>query len=284
MSPDDAGREGWDPTRPLREGEQRPRPADPGPEVDAGDASAPARDADAGAGEGPTPGDAGGPETEEAVDPAGADGAGTEAIGEAPVLLPHLERLAALATRASGLEEGAARYAAWVVRTLRAGGKLLVCGNGGSAATAEHVAAEYVVRFERTRRALPAVALTGSGPMTTAAANDFSFAELFERQLAALAGGDDLVVLHSTSGESENLVRAARAAREAGLRTVGLLAGGGGRLAEAVDLALVVPTDEGARAQELHLAVEHAVVDRVETVFAGDDDRDPATGTGPSDP
>jgi D-sedoheptulose 7-phosphate isomerase len=254
VSPDDGVREGWDPTRPLAEGEPRPRRADPGPAADG------------------SPEDAGGPGAEDAAEP-GAHGIGEApsrdaGAGEAPVLLPHLERLAALATRASGLEEGTARYAAWVERTLRAGGKLLVCGNGGSAATAEHVAAEYVVRFERSRRPLPAVALTGSGPTTTAAANDFSFAEVFERQIAALAGGDDLVVLHSTSGESENLVRAARAAREAGSRTVGLLAAGGGRLADAVDLALVVPTDEGARAQELHLAVEHAVVDRVEAAFA----------------
>lgn len=284
MSPDDAAREGWDPTRPLAEGEPRPRPADRGPAAD-------------GATE-----DAGGPAAEDAADPAsspaGAAGAGAQETGEAPardadagdtgeapVLLPHLERLAALATRASGLEEGAARYADWVERTLRAGGKLLVCGNGGSAATAEHVAAEYVVRFERSRRALPAVALTGSGPTTTAAANDLSFAEVFERQIAALAGDDDLVVLHSTSGESENLVRAARAARDAGARTVALLAAGGGRLADAVDLALVVPTDEGARAQELHLAVEHAVVDRVEAAFAGGGSpRGEAEGDGPAGP
>lgn len=271
MSPAGDGREGWDPTRPLAEGDPRPRPSDPGPDAaddggstDAGDEAAGATADDDAAG-----GEAGGAS-------GGAD--------RAPVLLPHLERLAALATRASGLEEGAARYAGWVEETLRAGGKLLVCGNGGSAATAEHVAAEYVVRFERTRRALPAVALTGSGPLVTAAANDFSFAEVFERQLAALAGGDDLVVLHSTSGESENLVRAARAAREAGLRTVGLVADGGGTLADAVDLALVVPTDEGARAQELHLAIEHAVVDRVDAAIAGDEPggatgRDGATRT-----
>lgn len=261
MTPDDAEREGWDPTRPLAgSGRERARPEEPLRD-----------DADAGPGgpegDGPAAGAAGGGARAAGGAPEGGEAAPDAAGGE-PVLLPHLERLAALATRASSLEEGAARYAAWAEETLRSGGKLLVCGNGGSAATAEHVAAEYLVRFERDRRPLPAVALTASGPVTTAAANDYSFPEVFERQLAGLAGDGDLVVLHSTSGESENLVRAARAAREAGLRTVALVAAGGGRLAAEVDLALVAPTDEGARAQELHLAVEHAVVDRVEAALA----------------
>lgn len=254
MTPGDDGPKGWDPTRPLTGGEAGPaRRREPPPD----DEEAGGRDGEPAAGT-----DAGGDERSD-----GAPGG--------PVLLPHLERLAALAARASGLEKEAARYAAWAVETLRGGGKLLVCGNGGSAATAEHVAAEYVVRFERTRRALPAIALTGSGPLMTAAANDLSFTEVFERQLAALAAPGDLVVLHSTSGDSENLVRAARAARDAGLRTVALVAAGGGRLAEEVDLALVAPTDEGARAQELHLAVEHAVVHRVESAIGTERASDP---------
>ena len=228
--------EGWDPTRPLADA----------------DADAESR------------GETGAEEGGAGVARGSSGGAGP------PVLLPHLERLAALATRASGLEEGAARYARWVVETLRAGGKLLMCGNGGSAATAEHVAAENLVRFDRARRPLPAVALTGAGAVTSAAANDFSWEEVFERPLRALASPGDLVVLHSTTGESENVLRAARAASGAGIRTVALLAAGGGRVAAEVDLALVVPTDEPARAQELHLAIEHAVADRVDAAFAGE--------------
>lgn len=255
--------EGWDPTRPLTEGGSGAgRPADAARDGPAGEdpaAAAPAT-SDGSAGEDPAAAAHDDPD----VSAGTADG---------PVLLPHLERLAALADRASGLEEGAARYAAWVEETLRAGGRLFLCGNGGSAATAEHVATEYVVRFERDRRPLPAVALTGGGPLMTAAANDFSYAEVFERQLGALARPGDLVALHSTTGESENLVRAARTAADAGLRTVALVAGGGGRLAEAADLAIVVPTGEAPRAQELHLAVEHAVVDRVEASIVADPPR-----------
>lgn len=260
MTPGDGATEGWDPTRPLT-GDSPDRPASRG--------SAPETEAVAGDAAGPSPG-------------GHADGGRQEAGDGArpPVLLPHLERLAALAARASGLEDDVARYAAWVERALRSGGKLVLCGNGGGAATAEHVAAEYVVRFERTRRPMPAMALGDSGAVVTAAANDLSFSEVFERQLHALLEPDDLLVLHSTSGESENLVRAARVAGSVGARSVALVAAGGGRLADEVDLPLVVPTDEGARAQELHLAVEHAVVDRVEASLARSE---PEDGTGRRD-
>jgi D-sedoheptulose 7-phosphate isomerase len=204
---------------------------------------------------------------------AGAAEPGRDA-SRGPVLLPHLEALAALATRASELEDAAARYARMVEETFRAGGKLLLCGNGGSAATTEHVATEYRVRFQRERPPLPAIALSEGGAATTAAANDYSFRESYARQLRGLGRPGDLLVLHSTTGESENLVRAAGAAREKGMQTVALLADGGGRLAGAVDLALVVPTAETARAQELQMAIEHAVVDRVDAAFAADGEGD----------
>lgn len=191
-------------------------------------------------------------------------------MAEEPPLTAHLEDLAAVASRsAAALDEALGRYARWTIRTLEGGGKLLLCGNGGSAATVEHVAAEYVVRFRRSRRSLPAVALTASSPATTAAANDFGYEEVFARQLRGLAGPGDLLVVHSTTGESENVVRAVRAATELGLRSVGLLAGGGGRVGTMVGLPLVVPTDDTARAQEIHLALEHAVADRVDAHFAG---------------
>lgn len=218
-----------------------------------------------------------GPLAGEETAPKGKDGSSPEAgsapdpgaASETPLLAPHMERLADLAARCSDeLERDAVRYARWVVETFRSGGKLILCGNGGSAATTEHVAAEYAVRFRRRRRPLPAVALTGSGPALTAAGNDFTFEETFSRQLRALARSGDLLVVHSTSGESENVVRAVRTATEMSLRSVGLLAAGGGRVASLVSLALVVPTDETARAQEMHLAVEHAVADRVDALYA----------------
>ena len=160
--------------------------------------------------------------------------------------------------------ESVGELATLVLATLRGGGKLLLCGNGGSAADAQHIAAEYVVRFRRTRAPMAAIALTTDTSVLTAGANDLGFAAVFERQVRALGRPGDLLILHSTSGESENVIRAARAARDLGMATAALLAKGGGRLRAEVDLALVVPTDETSRAQEAHLVVQHVVCDLVE--------------------
>jgi D-sedoheptulose 7-phosphate isomerase len=156
-----------------------------------------------------------------------------------------------------------------VLDTLRGGGKLLFCGNGGSAADAQHLAAEYVVRFSRNRVPLPALALTADGSVLTAGANDLGFERVFERQVRALAREGDLLVLHSTSGASANLLRAADAARELGVRTVALLAQGGGPLGERVDLALAVPTSSPARAQEMHITIGHVVCELVDRAVDG---------------
>lgn len=147
---------------------------------------------------------------------------------------------------------------------LAAGAKLLFAGNGGSAADAQHLATEYVVRFRRSGRALAALALTTDTSLLTAAANDLGFAEVFARQVAALGAPGDVLVLHSTSGNSPNLLRAADAAREAGVTTVALLAMGGGELRGRVDHALVLPTDDPAHAQVAQLAIGHALCDAVE--------------------
>jgi len=182
------------------------------------------------------------------------------------------DQLGALAELASStadtLAESAAELATMVLATLDGGGKLLFCGNGGSAADAQHLAAEYVVRFARHRRPLPAIALTTDTSILTAGANDYGFDSVFARQVRALGRGGDLLVLHSTSGESPNLIEAAVAAREEGLATVALLARGGGRLRELVDLPLVIGTDVTARAQELHIALGHIVCDLVEHEIA----------------
>jgi D-sedoheptulose 7-phosphate isomerase len=155
------------------------------------------------------------------------------------------------------------------LKTLRAGGCLFFAGNGGSAADAQHLAAEYVVRFSRDRRALPAMALTTDTSVLTAGANDFGFDTVFARQVEGLAREGDILFLHSTSGNSRNLLLAAEAAREKGVKTVGFLAKGGGPLAPVVDLALVVPTDSTARAQEIHLALGHIVCQGVEDALFG---------------
>jgi D-sedoheptulose 7-phosphate isomerase len=150
------------------------------------------------------------------------------------------------------------------IRVLDGGGKLLFCGNGGSAADAQHLATEYVVRFATDRPALPAIALTTDTSLLTAASNDYGFARVFARQVEALGREGDLLFLHSTSGRSTNLLEAARAARTGGVQTIALLARDGGPLRELVDLAIVIPTEDGAHAQELHLAIGHAICHRVE--------------------
>lgn len=173
--------------------------------------------------------------------------------------------LAELATTVS--EEMALEVETLVDRVLRAfaaGGKLLFAGNGGSAADAQHLAAEYVVRFSRERRPLPAMALTTDTSILTAESNDKGFETVFSRQVQALGRPEDVLILHSTSGESENLLRAAIAAREMGMESVAFLARDGGRLKDAVDQAFVVPTAVTARAQELHMVIGHVVCDLVE--------------------
>jgi D-sedoheptulose 7-phosphate isomerase len=183
----------------------------------------------------------------------------------------HLLELAELASRAAEtLSAEVAKVAALTRVALEGDGRVFFCGNGGSAADAQHLAAEYTVRFRRARRALPAIALTTDTSVLTAAANDFGFEHVFARQIQAHGRKGDVLFLHSTSGESENLLRAAEAARAAGMVTVGLLAKGGGRLRVLVDHALIVPTDHTAHAQEVQLAIGHAICEMVDQAFAGD--------------
>ena len=161
-----------------------------------------------------------------------------------------LEGLSELArTVAESLGTEISAYGEFARATVEAGGRLLFCGNGGSAADAQHLAAEYVVRLERKRGPLAALALTTDTSVLTASANDLGYEQVFARQVEALGRPGDLLVLHSTSGESENLIRAAGTATRAGLFTVALLARGGGRLRSMVDVAIVVPTDRPSRAQ-----------------------------------
>jgi len=176
-----------------------------------------------------------------------------------------LEALAALAARvaaehASAIGAIAERYEV----ALRAGGTLFFAGNGGSAADAQHLATEYVVRYQTSRPALRALALTTDTSLLTACANDMGFDEVFARQLDALARPGDVLSLHSTSGESPNVIRAAQAARARGVTVIALVGKSGGQLAALADVALVVPSDDTARIQELHLAIEHVVCDMVE--------------------
>ena len=165
------------------------------------------------------------------------------------------------------LMEALETHARWVSETLVSGGRLFFCGNGGSAADAQHLAAEYVVRFERNRRGLSAMALTTDTAVLTAVGNDFGYEQIFARQIEALSSKGDLLILLSSSGLSPNLVTAAQQARTLDVRTIGLLGRGGGSLSDEVDLPIVVPTDSIARAQELHLLIGHAVCDVVDAAL-----------------
>lgn len=181
----------------------------------------------------------------------------------------HLRELSAVAARAADALAAEIREAAALVQgTLEAGGTLFFCGNGGSAADAQHMATEYVVRYQRARRPLRAIALTTDTSLLTAAANDFSFDEVFSRQVLALGRPGDLLILHTTSGNSPNCLRAIEAARQVGVRTLALTAKDGGKIRGLADLCLVVPTDRTDRAQEIHLAIQHAICDVIDAAAA----------------
>ncbi|OLE60764.1 MAG: phosphoheptose isomerase [Gemmatimonadetes bacterium] len=181
-----------------------------------------------------------------------------------------LESLAALAARVAAEEADAvAAIADRYEAVLRGGGTLFFAGNGGSAADAQHLATEYVVRYQNTRPALRAVALTTDTSLLTACANDLGFDEVFARQVEALARPGDLLSLHSTSGESPNVIRAAQAAQARGVPVVAFLGKGGGQVKDLADVSLIVPSDDTARIQELHLAIEHLICDIVEDRLRG---------------
>jgi len=180
------------------------------------------------------------------------------------------KRRAALALKTAEDAEVLARFAARFVATLQGGGTLFFAGNGGSAADAQHIATEYVVRYKRDRRAMAAIALTTDTSLLTAAGNDIGFDRLFARQVEALCRKGDLLVLHSTSGNSPNLLEAAKAARAKGVAVVALLGKGGGPLKALVDEAYVVRSDVGSDIQETHLAIEHLIVEVVEAEILGE--------------
>ena len=176
-----------------------------------------------------------------------------------------LRDLAATATRvAQQLGPSLDTALAMVRDTVRRGGTLYFCGNGGSAADAQHIATEYVVRYMRNRRAYPAVALTTDTSLLTAAGNDFGFDEVFARQVEALAKPGDLLIVHTTSGNSPNIIRAVEAARARQVDVLALSARDGGKVRAIATHTVLVPTDRTDRAQELHLCIQHVICDVVE--------------------
>ena len=180
-----------------------------------------------------------------------------------------LEAVAQVAIASKGLSAQVARLATRYAEVLRTGGTLYFCGNGGSAADAQHVAAEYVVRYSANRRPLAAAALTTDSSVLTATGNDLAFEQIFARQVEALCGPGDLLVLHSTSGQSANLLAAARSAKQSGVAAVAFLGKGGGALATLVDEAIIVPSHQTSLVQLIHMAFEHLIVESVERELFG---------------
>jgi D-sedoheptulose 7-phosphate isomerase len=168
-----------------------------------------------------------------------------------------------------------ARVAAAVAGSLGAGGKVLLFGNGGSAADAQHIAGELVGRFLLDRPALPAVALTTDTSVLTCVANDYAFEEVFARQVEALAKPGDVVIAISTSGNARNVIRGAEAARTAGATVIGMTGATGGALADLCDLCIRAPSEVTARIQEVHITAGHVICELVERALCEQ------AGTGP---
>lgn len=169
-------------------------------------------------------------------------------------LREHLEATQALLqTRIGEIERGGEMICA----ALGQGHKVLLCGNGGSAADAQHIAAELVGRYELQRRAWPSIALTTDTSALTALSNDFGYEEVFARQVQALASEGDVLIALSTSGASANVIKAAVAARKLGCRTIALTGGTGEPLASLCDIAVSVPSQRTSRIQELHITIGH---------------------------
>jgi phosphoheptose isomerase len=153
--------------------------------------------------------------------------------------------------------------------SLRGGGKLLFCGNGGSAADAQHLAAEFLGHFERERAPISALALSTDSSTLTAIGNDYGFEQVFARQVRALGRPGDVLVAISTSGRSPNVLRAAEAAREIGLRTIALSGRDGGSLAGLAEIAIVIPSESTARIQECHITIGHILCEYVDEELIG---------------
>lgn len=155
-----------------------------------------------------------------------------------------------------------------VISSLENGGKLVLCGNGGSASDAMHFAGEIVGRFQRERQAWPAIVLNADPVTMTAISNDYDYNNVFLRQTEAFVTKDDVFLGISTSGNSENIYRAAKQVKERGIYTIGLLGNDGGKIASIVDLPLIIPSNVTARVQESHIVIIHIICELIENALS----------------
>lgn len=175
----------------------------------------------------------------------------------------HLQTL----KKTAQLEEILARACETAIDTLKSGGKILICGNGGSAADAQHFAAELTGRYKTERRALAGIALTTDTSAITAIGNDYGYDLVFSRQLEALGRKGDLLVAISTSGNSKNVLNALEFAGKSGIKTLGFSGKGGGAMNELCDINLVVPSSDTARIQEMHIFFVHTICQAIDAAF-----------------
>ena len=154
------------------------------------------------------------------------------------------------------------------IETLKKGHKILLCGNGGSAADAQHIAAELSGRYKSERRALPGIALTTDTSALTAIANDYGYEFVFARQVEALANKGDLLIAISTSGNSPNILSAIKTARELGCHTIGLSGRGGGSMNDLCKLNIVIPSSDTPRIQEMHILIGHTICQAIDDAFS----------------
>ena len=173
---------------------------------------------------------------------------------------------------AENMNEEIARIANVLVQCLKEGHTIFLCGNGGSAADAQHIAGELSCRLRIERDGLSAMALTTNPSVLTALANDYSYDEVFSRQVKALARKGDCLIGISTSGTSESVNLAVKQAREIGVTTIGLTGRDGGTLADLVDYALVIPSDDTQRIQEVHITIGHIICDVIEQELFSQED------------
>ena len=185
-------------------------------------------------------------------------------MSEFPQLRDAIEAASQTFRALSSLEQEMAQAADVIDQCLRAGKKLLVCGNGGSATDASHFATELVVRFTKDRRALPAICLTSDSGILTAAGNDYGFDEIFARQVAAFGAPGDVLICLTTSGKSRNVIRALEAAKARKLRTIAFLGRDGGSTIGIADIDLLVRSDSTAAVQEAHQLLLHVLCDIIE--------------------
>lgn len=156
-----------------------------------------------------------------------------------------------------------------IYNSIKSGGKLMVCGNGGSAADAQHMAAEFVNRFLRERKPLPALALSTDTSNLTSIANDYSFEDIFSKQVEALGKKGDILMGISTSGNSKNVIKAVETANDMGITTVGLLGKDGGSIAGIANKSIMVPSDSTPRIQEMHIFIIHTICQMIEDEVCG---------------